>query len=120
VGRPDVVFGTDLRQVGDVVVMSLTGELDMASAPALHEAVERAQGRGPIVVDLRDLTFIDSMGIRALIQIYAAGQNGHASVSFIRPQGEVVQRVLAIAGVEGLFAWVEPPDEEARDATASQ
>jgi anti-anti-sigma factor len=120
-GSPDGVFEACPRHTGDDVVVSLTGELDMATAPALHEAVERAQGQGPIIVDLRDLTFIDSMGIRALIQIYAAGQNGHASVSFIRPQGgQVVEKVLAIAGVEGLLAWTEPPDEEARDATPSE
>src|SRR4029079_4977665 len=97
-GRPDAVFGTDARQMGDVIVVSLTGELDMASTPALHQAVERAQDQGPIVIDLRDLTFIDSTGIRALIEVYAAGQNGHSAVSFIRGQAHV-QRVLQMAGV---------------------
>ena len=72
-GRPDAVFETDARRMGDVVVVSLTGELDMATAPAVQEAVERAQGEGPIAVDLRELTFIDSTGIRALLDIYAAG-----------------------------------------------
>ena len=74
-GRPDAVFETDARRMGDVVVVSLTGELDMATAPAVQEAVERAQGEGPIAVDLRELTFIDSTGIRALLDIYAAGQD---------------------------------------------
>ena len=115
-GRPDAVFETDARQMGDVVVVSVTGELDMASAAALYRAVDRAQDRGQIVVDLRDLTFIDSTGIRALIEVYSAGQNGHSTVSFIRGQAHV-QRVLQMAGVEGLLAWVELPDEEATEAT---
>ncbi len=115
-GRPDAVFETDARQMGDVIVVSLTGELDMASAAALHQAIERAQEQGPIVVDLRDLTFIDSTGIRALIQIYSAGQDGYSTVSFIRAQPHV-QRVLQIAGVEGFLAWAELPDDEAMEAT---
>jgi anti-anti-sigma factor len=115
-GRRDGLFEADARQVGDLVVLSLTGELDMATAPELHQAVERAQDQGPIVVDLRELEFIDSMGIRALIQVYTAGQNGHSTVSFIRANGHV-QRILEIAGVEGLLAWAEPPDEGATDVT---
>jgi anti-sigma B factor antagonist len=118
-GRRDVVFGVDGRQTGDVMVVSVTGELDMATAPTLHEAVERAQGQGPIIVDLRHLTFIDSSGIRALIQIYTAGQDGHSSVSFIRAPDRV-QRVLQIVGVERFLAWTEPPAEDAGDATSSK
>src|SRR6188472_2586584 len=115
-GRRAELFEADARQVGDLIVLSLTGELDMATAPELHQAVERAQDQGPIVVDLRELEFIDSMGIRALIQVYFAGQDGHSSVSFIRASGNV-QRVLQIAGVEGLLTWAEPPDEGAAAVT---
>ena len=115
-GRRDELFEADARQVGDLIVLSLTGELDMATAPELHQAVERAQDQGPIVVDLRDLTFIDSTGIRALIQVYWAGQDGRSTVSFIRAQPHV-QRVLQMAGVEGLLAWAEPREEEATEAT---
>jgi len=115
-GRRDAVFETGVRKMADVVVVSVTGELDMATAPALHQAVERAQDQGPIVVDLRDLTFIDSTGIRALIQMYWAGQDGHSTVSFIRAEDQV-QRVFQMAGVEGLLAWAEPPEEEATEAT---
>ena len=113
-GRPDAVFETDARRMGDVVVVSLTGELDMATAPAVQEAVERAQGEGPIAVDLRELTFIDSTGIRALLDIYAAGQDGHSAVSFIRGPKRV-QRVLQLAGVEQLLAWRDPPAGAASD-----
>jgi anti-sigma B factor antagonist len=116
VGRPDALFETDARHMGDVVVLSLTGELDMASAPMLHRAVERTHDKGPIVIDLRDLSFIDSTGIRALIEVYSAGQNGHSTVSFIRAQLHV-QRVLQMAGVEGLLAWADLSDEEATEAT---
>jgi anti-anti-sigma factor len=115
-GRRDG-FATATGQIGDFLVLSVTGELDMATAPELEEAVERAQGGSAIIIDLRDLTFIDSSGIRALLHVYAAGQNGHSTVSFIRGQS-TVQQTLQIAGVEELLAWTTPPAEPAENATS--
>jgi len=113
-GRRDAVFRADARETGDVLIVSLTGELDMATAPEFEQAIERAQGGSAIVVDLRKLEFIDSTGIRALMQVYSAGQDGHSTVSFIRAEGQV-QRVLQLAGVEGFLAWTEPPDDDGSD-----
>jgi anti-anti-sigma factor len=107
-GRRDTHFATTTQQVGDFLVLSMAGELDMSTAPALEAAVERAQGGSAILIDLRELTFIDSTGIRALLRVYAAGQNGHSTVSFIRGQ-ERVQRVLRIAGVDQFLMWTNPP-----------
>lgn len=108
--RDTPAFTTSARKVGDVVVVSLSGELDMAGTDAFEEAIDRAQGQTPIVVDLRPLKFIDSTGMRALIQAYVAGQDGRTTVSFVRGAG-VVERVLQISGVDELLAWVEAPDE---------
>jgi anti-anti-sigma factor len=114
-GRRDAVFEATVRRVEDVPVVSLTGELDMATAPQLEEAVERAPAGSRVIVDLSELAFIDSSGIRALLQVYDSGQNGHPTVSFIRGPAHV-QRVLRIAGVEELLAWTEPLAERASDA----
>jgi anti-sigma B factor antagonist len=108
-GRRDSEFATGTRQIGDFLVISLTGELDMASAPEFEDAIDGAQGGSPIIVDLRGLTFIDSMGIRALLRVYAAGQNGHSTVSFIRARNSV-QRILQIAGVDQALAWTTGPE----------
>jgi anti-anti-sigma factor len=73
-GRRDAEFATATRQNGDSLVLSPTGELDMATAPEFEEASERAQGGSAILIDLRGLTFIDSEGIKALVRVYAAGR----------------------------------------------
>jgi anti-sigma B factor antagonist len=110
----DERFATATDQIGDVLVVSLSGELDMAAAPEVENAIERAQGGSPIIVDLRDLTFIDSTGIRVLLRVYDAGKDGHSSVSFI-PGPSSVQRVLEIAGVDRFLTWTSPPAESAVD-----
>ena len=107
-GRRDAEFATVPGQNGDFLVVSPAGELDMATAPELEEAIERAQGGSEILLDLRGLTFIDSEGIRALLRVHTAGQNGHSTVAFIRGMDNV-QRVLQVAGVEPVLTWADPP-----------
>lgn len=108
--RRDTEFTTATRQVGDVFVVSLVGELDMATVPGFEQAIERAQAGSQVVIDLRKLTFIDSTGVRALLLAYKAGRDGHSSVSFVRGSG-AVRWVLEISGVEPLLAWTEPPED---------
>ena len=71
------------------VVISATGEIDMASGPALREALVDAVtgGRNRIVLDLAGVTFIDSIGLGVLV-------GGHKRV---QPDG-----VLAIAATAAL------------------
>jgi anti-anti-sigma factor len=52
----------------DVAWVQLAGELDMASAPALEQALRDAELRARLVVlDLRELTFTDSCGVRVIV-----------------------------------------------------
>ncbi len=50
-------------------VVTVVGELDMLSAPALEAVLDRSidQGARQLVVDLDDVSFIDSTGIRVIV-----------------------------------------------------
>jgi anti-sigma B factor antagonist len=74
----------------------LAGEVDMSSAPKLEEALRAAveQG-GPILVDVTDIRFMDSSGIRSLVKAALdLGERGCLIVHGERPQ---VRRVLDLA-----------------------
>jgi anti-sigma B factor antagonist len=91
------------------------GELDLATAPALEEPVLAALGEGrEVVIDLRELAFMDSSGVRVLIVAHGhAGHDGERLVLVRPPEGGVVARILEIAGVEQALRMVdglEPPD----------
>ena len=90
--------------------LRLHGELDMAASPKLTGVLHELQhgGAQEIVVDLRGLSFLDSMGLSALLGAYVAGQDGHRKVSFIRG-GPSVQRVFAVTEVDKRVDWVDPP-----------
>jgi anti-sigma B factor antagonist len=91
-------------------ILRLNGDLDMVARPALTKVLHELQhgGAQEIVVDLRGLAFLDSMGLSALLEAYVAGQDGHRKVSFIRG-GRSVQRVFAITEVDKRVEWTDPP-----------
>jgi anti-anti-sigma factor len=79
----------------------LSGELDMASAPALSDAL------GPIVdecrrltLDLEDLTFIDSSGIRAFVELSSRLDGSGPLV--LTNVSDGVHRLLEIVGLDTL------------------
>jgi anti-anti-sigma factor len=88
------------RKVPPVVVAGLSGELDMASAPALEEALAEARrdGMGQLVLDLRELRFIDSSGLRAVIAAAREARRSGHDLALIRGPDQV-QQVFDITGV---------------------
>jgi anti-sigma B factor antagonist len=91
-------------------VLRLMGELDMAASPMLKKVLYELPrgGAQEIVVDLRGLSFLDSMGLCTLLEAHVAGRDGHQTVSFIRG-GRSVQRVFAVTEVDKRVKWVDPP-----------
>ena len=62
-------FDCMLREGGlDAAWVRVTGELDIATAPALAEVLGQAEERAQrVVLDLRQLTFMDSAGVHVIV-----------------------------------------------------
>jgi anti-sigma B factor antagonist/stage II sporulation protein AA (anti-sigma F factor antagonist) len=77
----------------------LTGEIDMSNVDTLAEALAAAPATAhSLVVDLADVTFLDSTGIAALLSAHRrAGASGR-TLTVVNAQG-MVRRVLDITGV---------------------
>ena len=58
-------------RTGEAVVVTIRGEVDLATAPELESCLQRAFGAAPdgVVLDLEGLTFIDSSGLRVLVAL---------------------------------------------------
>ena len=77
----------------------LRGELDMATAPLLLEAVAAVVDEpGDILLDLSGLSFMDSSGLHAMIQIADPLVDGLLLLTAPQPN---VQRVLEMTGLDG-------------------
>jgi anti-sigma B factor antagonist len=91
-----------LRREGDRAVLALDGELDMASAPLLADALDGAELAPDtmIVLDLQSLQFIDSTGLRAILSLRERCRESGRQFAVTRGSPQV-QRLLDITGVAG-------------------
>jgi anti-sigma B factor antagonist len=104
-------FTVRTEQHGGASVVVPTGELDLATAPALEEALQRCfdSEAEHVVLDLRELEFIDSSGLRTLLT--ARRQADTAGKQFSLVAGHRgLERTLEIAGVHKVFDWTLAED----------
>lgn len=81
--------------------IKVTGELDSGTCDALVEAFERAvadEDQAPLSLDLSDVAFIDSSGMRSMIQIERAAQDREIPLVLIPPPEDVTE-LLRTAGI---------------------
>jgi anti-anti-sigma factor len=101
---------TDVR--GTVLVVA--GELDLASAAALEDELEKAIGdgtrAGTVVVDLRQLEFIDSTGLSALVKAHQRAQESGRRFGLVKG-GSQVQRLLALTGLSDRLTVADTPEQ---------
>lgn len=78
-------------------VVSVSGELDLSSAPILRDALEPVIALGPdqVIIDLSDLRFVDSTGLAVLLE-------AQARVDLrLRDSSLAVQRIIEATGLAG-------------------
>jgi anti-sigma B factor antagonist len=104
---PPAGIGLSFRTVGPDLVIEVSGELDLASAPALLDrleaALDLAQGT-TVTLDLADLDFVDSSGLHALDRArILVGERAMAFALASVPDG--ARRVLEVSSMEQLFEY---------------
>jgi anti-sigma B factor antagonist len=92
---------------GDVHTISLSGELDLATVPVVERELQRVEATDvlSIVVDLGDLAFIDSNGVRILLSADARSRADAHRLVLLRGSASV-QRVLEICGVHRRLPFI--------------
>ncbi len=100
-GRPGLEVRRELD--GAHVVLSASGEIDMATVGELRQALEQAAASGADVwVDLTDVDFIDSTGLSALVLAHREMSDGRVRLAVICPDGPA-RRALDVCGLGDLL-----------------
>ncbi|GIF69543.1 anti-sigma factor antagonist [Asanoa ishikariensis] len=111
-----LTVGTEQR--GDVVVVSVGGELDMATAPQLQDQITDLLDRGlsRLVFDLTDVSFCDSTGLSVFVRAKNSTDDVNGVVRLAAPQ-RGVRRILEVSGlVEVLHTYSTVDEAVAADA----
>jgi anti-sigma B factor antagonist len=108
------LFEMERRSSGRSTRVVLRGELDLAAALELQDflAELNADTFDRVVVDLRELTFIDSTGMNFAYRLDRWGREAGRSLVFTRPVPDVLH-TLEVAGLAQQFRFIEPDDDVA-------
>ena len=79
------------------------GDIDVAGGPILEAAILDRENAGPVIIDLEDVFFIDSSGLRSLLGASRRARARDATV-VLRNVGSEVLRLLEITGTTGHFS----------------
>jgi anti-sigma B factor antagonist len=101
---PETQFDLVRMDVGGHPVLFVYGELDVLTAPLLHEALTAmtAEGETTVFVDLANVTFIDSTGLTALVvgHRHFDEAGGELRLVSVTP---VIANLFAITGLDERF-----------------
>ncbi len=101
------ILNVTLEQAGANTVARFRGEVDCSSADELTDTIRETSG--PIVFDLTDVSFMDSSGIRALVEAQALAADSGRVFAICRPSPPV-SRLLELIGLRGRIPEVQQTD----------
>lgn len=115
------LFHASTRSVGTWRILQVAGELDMATAPQLQEALIKAMtvhDQPPsLILDLTDVGFCDASGLRVLVAAQRSIQRRHGRLRLICPEGRLL-RILRIAQLPCLLLVYPTLDRALNDDAA--
>ncbi|OBI42307.1 hypothetical protein A5707_06560 [Mycobacterium kyorinense] len=110
----DSNFKVDETWVDHLVVVSVSGDVDIASTPRLTEAIDAARAKGPsgVIIDLSNVDFFASAGVNVLIAAHSGiAQSGHFAVV---ADGPATHRPLTLLGVDEIMPLYRTLDDALR------
>jgi anti-sigma B factor antagonist len=101
-------FGVDVVPERDVVRLAPSGEIDMATIGTVRERADEliASGFRRVALDLRAVTFLDSSGLRLILELMASAREEGWELGVVEGPRDV-QRVFELAGVRELIPFID-------------
>jgi anti-sigma B factor antagonist len=104
-------FSTSVERRDAAAIVTMEGELDIATEAQATADLDRAMdGCELLVVDLRELSFLDSTGVRVLLAADLRAREHGMRFGVVRGDG-MVARLLEVTRIDQRFPVVDDPDE---------
>ena len=104
---PPRAFDLTVRDTGTWTVVAPTGDIDIATVDRVRSALGEA--KGDAALDLQEVTFLDTSGLRVIIQEDRRAREEGRRFALVAGSPEVL-RVLEIAGVADRIDRLDPAD----------
>ncbi|MHB8510654.1 MAG: STAS domain-containing protein [Actinomycetota bacterium] len=106
----DLEVRSDTR--GDWCVLTVSGEIDVFTAPKLHEKIVQSidSGHEKLVIDLDGVGFMDSTGLGTLVGGLKRIKERDGTLSLVCTNRPVL-RILTITGLDSVFAIFDKVDD---------
>ena len=103
-------FDVNIGGNDHAVLLTLKGELDIASTPNLEAALERVTGWGTelVILDLTALEFMDSTGLSVLVNAQRRAEDGGPRLEVITGSRQV-RRLLRVTGADRCLTLIDTP-----------
>ena len=92
-------FGVEVRSEARGTVVTVSGELDVATSQLLERELAQLHAAPFVVVDMRALTFIDSTGLGVLVRAHQLAQEQGRRFGLVCADGQV-SRLLSLTGLD--------------------
>src|SRR5579859_5904651 len=108
-------FRVEVRTENGAPLLSVQGELDLASSPVLEEELARVTSERPslVIIDLRELDFMDSTGLSVLIRAHQRAEEAGYRLGIVNGSRQI-RRLLTLTGVADRLTIVDSPEELAQ------
>src|SRR4051812_14401219 len=102
----DCAFRVSVEQNDRETRVTLEGEIDLSARVALRDAIGLALEHHRLVLDVTNVSFVDSTGIGAIARAVRA----HADVTVVGPQ-PLVRRALEVSGIDRHIEVIEDSEQ---------
>ena len=107
---PVVPFAAELSEAGGTAIVTVTGELDLVTVPEVEALVAPVAPSDRLVLDLRAVSFMDSVGVRLLMVLDIRARAEGWTLVVARSPGPV-GRLLELCRMPDRVAVVGDPSE---------
>jgi anti-sigma B factor antagonist len=116
----DVRIKLDLNEVSSIPVVTVTGEIDVCTAPEFKSVVNKAifTGAQNLIVDLTDVSYMDSSGFGTLLGATKRIKPRGGSVNLVGCS-EAIERMLKITRLDTIFGMFPRVDDAVQGIRAT-
>ncbi len=102
----------EVSRLNEKILLKLEGDIDIAVAPQLREALEKIleEGAKKIVIDITNVPFIDSTGLGLFVNAYKKVSQRGGWVAFVGAS-RAIRKIFQLTKLEVLFKFCDTIEE---------